>query len=79
MTALACFAVDIIFMQTTFQLVLSTNGNASFAALMYQDPTTLTDFPREHVVGFDAGDRNRGITFMPNELQGANVFRIDGK
>ncbi len=63
--------------------MLSTNGNASFAALVYQDPPTRTDIPIAYVVGFDAGDRITGINLGSESafsgLQGTNVFRIDGK
>ena len=59
-------------------MVLSTDGNASFAALVYQDPTALLHpFPLGIQVGFDAGDRIRGVNLLGGE--GVNLFRIDGK
>lgn len=67
--------------QPTFQVVLSTNGVASFAALVYQDPSEVAS--GGYQAGFDAGDSMRGINLLGAESinwspQGVNIFRIDG-
>ena len=72
-----------IFLKVTFQAVLSTNGNVSFCGMIYRNISKIVDFPRQHQIGFDAGDRQRGVnlnkeTLLMSELEGANVFRIDG-
>lgn len=71
--------------QITFQVVLSTDGDASFAALIYEDPSDVINFPITHQVGFNAGDNSRAINILEKEsdtpiidLQRVNVFRIDG-
>jgi hypothetical protein len=67
---------------TTFQVVLSTNGDASFAVLIYEeDPSNLTF--EEYQVGFDAGDKMRGVNLLGADSiswspQSVNIFRIDG-
>ena len=68
--------------QVTFQLVLSSDGNASFAALTYKDPRAMKSLNEPVQVGFDAGDKTRGVNISPLSsaapLQQVNVFRIDG-
>ena len=62
-------------------MVLSTNGNVSFAALVYQDPSDMMPL---YQVGFDAGDRMRGVNLLGADSinwspQRVNIFRIDGE
>ena len=72
---------SILFLQPTFQVVLSTNGIVSFAALVYQDPSEVVS--SGYKVGFDAGDRTRGVNLLGADSinwspQGINIFRVDG-
>ncbi len=68
----------------TFQVVLSSDGNASFAALIYKNPHRVEEFNGPLQVGFDAGDKTRGVNIVGDHsvygtpLQGVNLFRIDG-
>ena len=68
----------------TFQVVLSSDSNASFAALVYNNPHTVQDFNGPRQVGFDAGDKTRGVNILGDHtvfgtpLQKVNLFRIDG-
>lgn len=63
----------------TFQVVLSTDGKASFAVFIYLDPSSLMlDYSRGPVVGFNAGDRTK-LSNIPVESLGlVNLLRIDG-
>ena len=72
----------------TFQTVLSTDGNASFAAFVYNDLTALAEIHALHgnslLIGFDAGDEVRGTEVVGlgstlDHLDEVNIFRIDGK
>ena len=74
-------------MQQTFQAVLSTDGIASFAAFIYEDPDSVNELSYSHQVGFNAGDRTRGANIVgtpaqdvmyAENLQRVNIFRIDG-
>ena len=75
-------------MQPTFQTVLSTDGSVSFAAIIYEDPDGVNGIKYDHQVGFNAGDRTRGINiagendieavYIREDVQGVNIFRIDG-
>ena len=66
-------------------MVLSSDGNASFAALIYDNPRAVEEFDRPLQVGFDAGDKTRGVNILGEhsvygpQLQRVNLFRIDGK
>lgn len=76
------------YIQQTFQAVLSTDGNASFAAFVYKDPDSVNELTYTHQVGFNAGDGQRGANIVGSiqvpdvvyseNLQGVNIFRIDG-
>jgi len=63
-------------LQSSFQVVLSTNGMVSFAAFIYYDPSRL--IPDNQVIGFNAGDRRRLANIPVESLQVLNLFRIDG-
>ena len=59
--------------------MLSTNGKASFAALLYETPQALNDSELHHrTVGFNSGREKRSLNLDPKSLADANVFRIDG-
>ena len=69
-----------------FQVVLATDGKASFAAFIYEDPQFLSSIPGDFQIGFDAGDIVRGLVLLGtaaeysnNSLQHVNIYRIDGK
>lgn len=72
----------------TFQIVLSTDGQHSFAALIYDDPATISSFLHESVrpliVGFDSGNsfssaNAANFLLQNNETSEASIlFRIDG-
>ena len=72
----------------TYQTVLSTDGNASFAAFIYDDLTALAEIHalqgNSLLIGFDAGDKVRGAEVVGlastfGRLEEVNIFRIDGK
>ena len=79
----ACFLhLFFCYMQVTFQVVLSTDGRASFATLVYEDPINVMS--GRYQVGFDSGDRRRGVNLLGADsiswnTQRVNIFRIDGK
>ena len=61
----------------------------SFAAFIYNDPDSVNAIVEyDHQVGFNAGDRNRGINiagkndieavYIREDVQGVNIFRVDG-
>lgn len=69
----------------TFQLILSTDGETSFATFIYEDLNTTRDivFRVKGAIGFDAGDESRSSVVLGNNrndfpLRNVNVFRIDG-
>ena len=73
--------------QLTFQVVLATDGRASFSFFNYQDPErvllSFTQSLDEHAIGFDAGDQRRSATLRNGQssnfaLENVNVFRVDG-
>ncbi len=69
-----------IIVQDTFQALVCTDGQASFAGLIYGNLTGTTEFlvnDFNSVVGFDAGDRIRNIMIY-EDLEYINLFRIDG-
>ncbi len=63
------------------QGVLATDGNASFAFLLYENETICS--LSNCVAGFDAGDAIRSTVVNDNQnnrfLQEKYIFRIDGK
>ena len=74
-------------MQMSFQVVLSTDGNTSFAIFLYGnvirnllacDLNNSLDILRRLAVGFNAGDRVRFLNIPRSDLEEMNVFRIDG-
>ncbi len=75
--------------QNTFQVVLMTNGQDSFACFLYED----IQWGPGAQIGFNAGDGNRSFT-VPGGLTGATlhmeslsnvgrpglfVYQVDGK
>ena len=66
-------------------MVLCTDGEASFAIFIYHDLPVIRRIISDEngLVGFDAGDRSRGVTVLYGEedfpLNEVNVFRVDGK
>ena len=74
-------------MQITFQVVLSTDGNTSFATFLYGnvirnllacDFLNSLSVLRRLTIGFNAGDRERYLNVPRSDLEEINVFRIDG-
>lgn len=70
----------------TIQLVVSTDGENSFASFVYTDPETVSSNisdPQMAVIGFDGGDAS-GADFgafllrSNRNLQRMHTFRIDG-
>ena len=64
--------------------MLSTDGTASFAAFIYDDPTAVAAIAGNVQIGFDAGDEIRASVVFEYEstesdLEEVNIFRIDGK
>ena len=82
-------------LQGTIQLVVSTDGENSFASFIYKNPHGIflnvaepdVDYEDEieAVIGFDGGERSSGgdygqLLLMSNRsLKTVNTFRIDGK
>ena len=75
-------------MQDTFQLILSTDGQVSFAALIFEDPSVffpLLEFLGFVKIGFDGG-RHIGLSADIGEylmshnldLEPVSIYRIDG-
>lgn len=76
-------------MQVTFQLVITTNGLASFATFIYHNNDAISSYIDSYSsllnIGFDAGLEFDGFadfgTFVLNNglaLEVTNIFRIDG-
>lgn len=76
-------------MHETFQLVISTNGQVSFAALIFDDPSSILTYFTSNQdtvkIGFDAGfesvgSADFGMFILDNglTLESTNIFRIDG-
>lgn len=67
----------------TFQTVLSTDGNISFAAFIYDDPQAVVNIFNDREIGFNAGDSVRANVALKvgqsANLEAVNIFRIDGK
>lgn len=60
---------------------MATNGEASFAIFFYTEVDRAISVVSEGIaaIGFDAGDRGRSDSVLPNiPLERVNVFRIDG-
>ena len=69
-------------LQGTFQAVLATNGQASFAVFSYSDINRIRDITEEGVgiIGFDAGSgRGTTMAFSTFPVKNPHIFRIDGK
>ena len=72
----------------TFQAVISTDGNASFAILTYNNPLGFSPYLTDPAwaVGFDSGSLRQGsftnlgkVLVQNNQnLESSNIFRIDG-
>ena len=67
--------------------MLATDGKASFAVLIYDDPSRIMSNISNinGIIGFDAGDQFRSATIISRRnrnnsiLNKTNIFRIDGK
>lgn len=57
------------------QSVIATDGNVSFAILLYEN-TNFTDLGGFDLVGFASGD---GSSAPLRTIEDKNVYRIDGK
>lgn len=74
-----------ITLQFSFQAVVSTDGDVSFATLIYDNLPFVKNITSQEkaTVGFDAGDQSRGDTVLHGAdefpLTDVNTFRIDGK
>lgn len=76
----------VLFLQQTFQAVLSTDGRRSFAILIYENPTNTRIITTAYsaIAGFNAGDQLRSATVLSGMIVKQNfgvlnVFRIDGE
>lgn len=66
--------------------MVSTDGQASFAAFLYTNPGLLPNITGDYQIGFDAGDGVRGLVLLGTNrmdhiefLESVNLYRIDGK
>lgn len=76
--------------ETTFQAVISTDGQHSFASFIYRDSLILSSFVDKDpntfslIIGFDSGDRRshadvgKNLLFNNQSLEQVAIFRIDG-
>ena len=73
-----------IALQLTFQAVVSTDGDVSFATFIYDNLPFVKNITSQEkaIVGFDAGDQSRGDTVLHGAdeftLTDVNTFRVDG-
>ena len=87
-----CVSLNTFQVQETFQLVLSTDGQASFAAFVYDSPETILSHLNEFSnsrIGFDVGllspssvaSVDIGLLVEDSNLTftSTNIYRIDGK
>ena len=70
-------------MQVTCQVILTSDGQVSFAAFIYDEGSVnnIHNISADKLVGFDAGDEIRSATYHTpglSNLQVVNYFRIDG-
>lgn len=70
-------ALAIVIQVHSFQVILSTDGKASFAIFLYEDPSVISTLPAVQI-GFNAGDREHMANIPINSTQETNVYRIDG-
>ena len=80
-----CKKNAIMFLQGTFQAVLSTDGSVTFAIFIYEVNQETIDNIQYYQVGFASGDGNAFINIVgrepaqyTGELQQISAFRIDG-
>ena len=71
----------------TFQAVISTDGEVTFAAFIYKEPlslfSTIHDVPQSLAIGFDkekqfSGDFGNFLVNNNRTLEAVHIFRIDG-
>lgn len=73
----------------SFQVVISTDGRLSFAALIYEDPEAISSYLNSNMdlvrIGFDGGSGGAGsadlgeyILNSRSMLESTNIFRIEG-
>ena len=68
-----------MYIQHTFQVVLSTDERSTFATFIYEDPVSVRQISRPFQIGLSAGDGSRFLNILPDSIQSTNTFRIDGK
>lgn len=71
-------SIVLFFLQISFQVVLSTDGNVSFAYFLYKNLNVFSQVPNNYQIGFSAGDGVRKSNIEFNSLKSINIFRIDG-
>ena len=75
----------IINIQGSFQVIVATDGETSYAIFSYSDVNKVRQIVSEGngIIGFDAGDERRSDMVVLSDsdfsLKSINVFRIDGK
>ena len=69
----------VLLIQVTFQVVLTTDSQASFAVFVYENASALSDLDENIEIGFYASDGIREATFFIDNLLNVNVYRIDGE
>ena len=78
------FTCQVLEGNETFQVIISTNGQMSFATFIYDSPTSVTskiNVPNSPLsVGFDSGDNANATSYDAScaILEVVNVFQIDG-
>ena len=66
----------VLFLQVTYQTVLSTDGTASFAAFIYDDPTAVAAIAGNVQIGFDAGDGIRASVVLGRGTTANNLEHV---
>ena len=74
------------YVQITFQAILATDGNVSFALFVYENLTELNSMSFPRLIGIDSGDLSHKIYYLyndelfhPEPKDNSVFFRIDGK
>ena len=68
----------LLFLQFTFQAIITTDGQTSFTAFIYENPRDRLLRFKQIKVGF-FGNRRDFFNVNTRNLERVNVFRIDGK
>lgn len=60
------------------QCILATDGDVSFAIILYESLERITDLPTYSIGFLDSSTSRRNVNISAAALQGENIYRIDG-